>query len=135
LRNDRLRPLPENYRLPFFPVHSLAMALDDPEDMPSIERAVGVAERAVNESEAIKARVTLAKWGEARRRDLGPWWDAAQSAGKNPGTLPDRAADKTPKQANVTYVDYTDDTLAARAALGLKDIPAATLAKPAQPPP
>jgi hypothetical protein len=49
------------------------------------------------------------------------------------GGTPPKAPVKTPKQANVTYVDYTDDTLAARAALGLKDIPAAALAKPAQP--
>ncbi len=90
-------------------------AMDDPEDLPGIEKAVRVvamiervysrcdraerqkhdkapdprkleAERALNESEAIKARVSLAntlKWGKARRRDLGQWWDAAQNATQN----------------------------------------------------
>ncbi|CAL4867088.1 hypothetical protein MMA231_01338 [Asticcacaulis sp. MM231] len=83
-------------------------AMDDPEDMPGVERAVRVAavierlysrcdraerhapdprkieaERATHEIEAIKARVSLAntlEWGEKRRRDLGQWWDAAQNA-------------------------------------------------------
>ena len=85
-------------------------AMDDPEDMPGIERAVRVAavierlysrcdraeshapcprkleaERAAHEEAAIKARVSLAgtlKWGDERRRDLGQWWDAARNATK-----------------------------------------------------
>ncbi|UDF02772.1 hypothetical protein [Asticcacaulis sp. AND118] len=83
-----------------------AEAMDDPEDMVGVERAVRVAavieriysrcdraegqapdprrleaERAVNQSEAIKARAQLAstlEWGDKRRQALGPWWDAAQ---------------------------------------------------------
>ncbi len=81
--------------------------MDDPEDMPGVERCVRVAavieriysrcdraeshapdprkleaERAGHESEAIKARVALAstlQWGEQRRQGLGHWWDSAQS--------------------------------------------------------
>ena len=82
-------------------------ALDDPEDLPGVERAVRVAamiervysrcdrsethapdprkleaERARNTQDAIKSRVHLAdtlKWGEERRQHLGPWWDAAET--------------------------------------------------------
>jgi len=81
-------------------------AMDDPEDLPGVEKAVRVAavierlysrcdraerqtapsrkvyaERATHEEAAIKAQVSLAntlKWGEERRRDLGQWWEAAQ---------------------------------------------------------
>jgi len=169
-------------------------AMDDPEDLPGVERAVRVAavieriysrydraerqirgntpdprkleaERATHEEAAIKARVSLAgtlRWGEERRQALGSWWDAAQNvsqsqaqppaaprhplktpapqgkvipeqpmpvAGNRPGTAP-----KTPK---VTYVDYTDCILEARAALGLKPIPEAEMAEAARkrPPP
>lgn len=80
--------------------------MDDPEDMPGVEKAVRTAamieriysrcdrserqkpdprkaeaERATHEEAAIKAKVSLAgtlKWGEERRRGLGQWWDAAQ---------------------------------------------------------
>ena len=95
--------------------------MDDPADMPGVEKAMRVAaviervysrcdraerqkqdkvpdprkleaERATNEVEAIKARVSLAKtmeWGENRRRDLGQWWDAAQNITQSvPATLP-----------------------------------------------
>ena len=83
-------------------------ALDDPKDLPGIERAVRTAaaieriysrcdraerqtpdprkleaERARNTSEAIKARVHLAtdlEWGEKRRQSLGQWWDAADTS-------------------------------------------------------
>ncbi|MGN6422566.1 MAG: hypothetical protein ACTHLA_04560 [Asticcacaulis sp.] len=86
--------------------------MDDPEDLPGVERAVRVAavierlysrcdraehqgpdprkvraERAQNEGEALKAQVSLAgtlKWSEERRRDLGQWWDAAGDAIKTP---------------------------------------------------
>jgi len=85
-------------------------AMDDPEDMPGVERAVRVAavierlysrcdcaerqkpdprkveaERAGHESAAIKARVELAntlEWGEKRRQSLGQWWEAAQNVAK-----------------------------------------------------
>ena len=88
-------------------------AMDDPEDMPGVEKAMRVAaviervysrcdraerqkhdapdprkleaERAVNETAAIKARVNLAntlKWGEERRPDLGHWWDDAKNLTK-----------------------------------------------------
>jgi hypothetical protein len=87
-------------------------AMDDPEDLPGVERAVRVAavierlysrcdraehhgpdprklraERAQNEGEALKAQVSLAgtlRWSEDRRRDLGKWWDAAGEAIKTP---------------------------------------------------
>ncbi|HTM82148.1 hypothetical protein [Asticcacaulis sp.] len=154
-------------------------AMDDPEDMPGIERAVRVAaviervysrcdraerqihdktpdprkletERALTETAAIKARVSLAntlKWGEARRRDLGPWWDEAQKVANSqtPAPAKSRKPAETPapqgkvisaqpmpvdgnrpgtgpKMPNVTYVDYTDSIMEARAALGLKPI-------------
>lgn len=86
-------------------------AMDDPEDMPGIEKAVRVAavierlysrcdraerqkpeprkvyaERATHEEEAIKAQVSLTntlKWGEERRQHLGPWWEAAQKVTQN----------------------------------------------------
>ena len=86
-------------------------AMDDPADLPGVERAVRVAavierlysrcdraerhapdpgkleaDRAVNKTAAIKARVNLAntlKWGEDRRQDLGQWWEAAQNATQN----------------------------------------------------
>ena len=124
-------------------------AMDDPEDMSGVERAVRVAavierlysrcdraerhapdprkveaERAAHESDAIKARVALAntlEWGEKRRRDLGPWWDVAQKAAQ---AKPQAAAHDQPRPvtaapdtADVTYVDYTDSILAARADL------------------
>ena len=128
-------------------------AMDDPEDMPGVEKAVRVAavierlysrcdraerhapdprkveaERAAHESEAIKAHVALAntlEWGEKRRRDLGPWWDAAQKAAQakpqaaaHDQPRPVTAAPETaPDTADVTYVDYTDRILAARADL------------------
>ena len=128
-------------------------AMDDPEDMPGVERAVRVAavierlysrcdraerhapdprkleaEHAAHESEAIKARVALAhtlEWGEKRRRDLGPWWDAARNAAQakpqaaaHDQHRPVTAAPETaPDMADVTYVDYTDSILAAQADL------------------
>ena len=86
-------------------------AMDDPEDMPGVERAMRVAaviervysrcdraeahapdphkleaERARNTNDAIQARVSLAgtlQWGEKRRKDLGTWWDAAETTTPN----------------------------------------------------
>ena len=100
-------------------------AMDDPEDMPGIEKAVRVAavierlysrcdraerqkpeprkvyaERATHEEEAIKAQVSLAstlKWGEERRRDLGQWWDAAQNVTKT--VVPAEASARPQKPA------------------------------------
>jgi len=85
-------------------------AMDDPEDMPGVEKAVRTAamieriysrcdraerqrpeprkleaERAAHEEAAIKAQVSLAgtlKWGEERRQSLGQWWEAAGNAAK-----------------------------------------------------
>jgi hypothetical protein len=90
--------------------------MDDPEDMPGVEKAVRVAavierlysrcdraerqkpelrkveaERATHEEEAIKAQDSLAntlKWGDERRRDLGQWWDAAQNVTKTVAEAP-----------------------------------------------
>jgi hypothetical protein len=86
--------------------------MDDPEDLPGVEKAVRTAvmierlysrcdraerqkteprkieaDRAIHEEAAIKARVSLAntlKWGEERRRDLGEWWEAAGKVTQNP---------------------------------------------------
>ena len=146
-------------------------AMDDPEDMPGVEKAVRVAaviervysrcdraerqirdkapdprkveaERATHEEAAIKARVSLAntlKWGDERRRHLGPWWDTAQNITKTTVQAP--ASTETPIRSEkpaapehpaavdpnvvpswqkVTYVDYTDAFEAARAVLALK---------------
>ena len=85
-------------------------AMDDPEDLPGVEKAVRTAamieriysrcdraerqrpeprkleaERATHEEAAIKAQVSLAgtlKWGEERRQSLGQWWEAAESITK-----------------------------------------------------
>jgi len=136
-------------------------AMDDPENMPGVEKAVRVAamieriysrcdraerqrpeprkleaERATHEVTAIKAQVSLAntlKWSDERRRDLGPWWEAAQNVTKTPAetpahsqkaAAPERATQPAPKSApsspQVTYVDYTDDIEAARAELALQ---------------
>ncbi|MGN6364821.1 hypothetical protein [Asticcacaulis taihuensis] len=91
-------------------------AMDDPEDLPDVEKAVRTAamierlysrcdraerqtepsrkvevERAIHEVAAIKAQVSLAstlKWSEERRRDLGQWWDAAANATKAAAKAP-----------------------------------------------
>ena len=90
-------------------------AMDDPEDMPGVEKAVRTAamieriysrcdraerqrpeprkleaERAAHEEAAIKARVSLAgtlKWGEERRQSLGKWWDEAQTLAQTPAQV------------------------------------------------
>ena len=100
-------------------------AMDDPEDMPGVEKAVRVAavieriysrcdraerqkpeprkieaERSSHEEEAIKAQVSLAstlKWGDERRRDLGQWWDAAQNVTKT--VVPAEASTRPQKPA------------------------------------
>jgi hypothetical protein len=128
--------------------------MDDPEDMPGVEKAVRTAamieriysrcdraerqtsqsrkveaERATHEMAAIKAQVSLAntlKWGEERRRDLGQWWDAAESVTKTPAEASARpqkpaASNKSPSSPQVTYVDYTDAIEAARASWACKD--------------
>ncbi|WP_303830825.1 hypothetical protein [Asticcacaulis taihuensis] len=86
-------------------------AMDDPEDLPGVEKAVRTAamieriysrcdraerqrpeprkleaECAANEEAAIKAQVSLAgtlKWGEERRQSLGQWWEAAGNVAKS----------------------------------------------------
>ncbi len=91
-------------------------AMDDPEDMPGVEKAVRVAavieriyyrcdrsehhapdphkaeaDRARHTDEAIKAKVVLAgtlEWGDRRRQELGTWWDAAEDAAKPPVPAP-----------------------------------------------
>lgn len=90
-------------------------AMDDPEDLPGVERAVRTAavierlysrcdraehqgpdpcklraERAQDEGDALRAQVALAgtlKWSEERRRGLGPWWDAAGRAVETPAPV------------------------------------------------
>jgi len=105
-------------------------AMDDPEDLPGVEKAVRVAaviervysrcdraerqkpdprkaeaERATHEKAAIKAQVSLAntlKWGDERRRNLGQWWEAAQNVTK---TVPQvSATDKTSARPQKTTV-------------------------------
>lgn len=91
-------------------------SMDDPEDMPGVEKAVRTAamieriysrcdraerqtepsrkvdaERAIHEVAAIKAQVSLAgtlRWSEERRRDLGQWWEAAANATKAAAKAP-----------------------------------------------
>ena len=122
---ERLSPEVRRRRLRAFADRMLlrAEALDDPEDMPGVERAVRVAavieriysrcdraetqapdprkleaERAQHYNEALKARVSLAgtlKWAQARRTELGPWWEAA----KREATSPRPQADAVPAPA------------------------------------
>ncbi len=128
-------------------------AMDDPEDLPGVEKAMRVAaviervysrcdraerqirdkapdpnkleaERAIHETAAIKARVSLAntlKWGDERRRDLGQWWEAAQNI-TNTATQAQPPAAQTAKASapEVFYTDLTDDIEAACAELALK---------------
>ena len=138
--------------------------MDDPADLPGVERAVRVAamiervysrcdraerqkpdprkaeaERAANEGEAIKARVSLAntlKWSDERRRDLGQWWEAAQSITKATDEAADRpekptalSPNKSPSLPPVTYTDLTADIEAARAELALRKRAAAQSAQ------
>lgn len=145
-------------------------AMETPDDLPGIEKAVRVAsmierlysrcdqaerqkrektpdlhkreaESARHKEEAIKARVSLAntlKWGEARRKDLGQWWAAAQMAPQS-DTQTAEPQDTRPSAAKVlppvTYVDYTDSIEAARAALGLPPDAGTETPSPRHPPP
>ncbi len=87
-------------------------AMDDPEDMPGVEKAVGVAavieriyyrcdrsehhtpdphkveaDRARHAGEAIQAKVNLAgtlEWGDKRSKALGTWWHAAEETVAEP---------------------------------------------------
>ena len=140
-------------------------AMDDPEDISGVEKAVRVAaviervysrcdraerqirdktpdpckaeaERAAHQEEAIKAQVSLAntlKWSDARRQDLGHWWEAAGKAVETPAAPAEKPAersvastDKCPAKRletqQVTYVDYTDGIDALRSDLGLKPV-------------
>lgn len=104
-----------------------AAAMDDPEDMQGVERAVRVAavieriysrcdraegqapdprkleaERARNTIAATEARVSLAgtlKWAEQRREALGPWWNAAQQEVAVPAAV--QNSPQTPAKASV----------------------------------
>ncbi|MFT4075281.1 MAG: hypothetical protein QM647_07080 [Asticcacaulis sp.] len=151
-------------------------AMDDPEDLSGIEKAVRVAamieriysrcdraerqktdprkveaERATHEEAAIKARVSLAstlKWGDARRRDLGSWWEAAQNVIKTEVEVPARPQEPAVPEVQpaaaclkaalaaqqVTYVDYTEAIEAARAELALQRRAAAKSTQSAAPP-
>ena len=154
-------------------------AMDDPEDLPSVEKAVRTAamierlysrcdraehqrpdtrkleaERATHEVAAIKAQVSLAgtlRWSDERRRDLGPWWEAAgqvtQNAAKpapqaparsqttaTPEKLAEIPLNSPPSWQKVTYTDMTDAFGAARAELALQRQAAAKSAQVQRPP-
>ncbi|HWU48884.1 MAG TPA: hypothetical protein VN042_03330, partial [Asticcacaulis sp.] len=122
--------------------------MDDPEDLPGVERAVRTAavierlysrcdrqerygpdprkvraERAQNESEALKAQVSLAgtlKWSEDRRRDLGPWWDEAGRAVETP-TPVERRPNPNPLPSTRAEVGRQAEGQATDAAHMLKD--------------
>ena len=104
-------------------------AMDDPEDMPGVERAVRTAavierlysrcdraerclddphkrraERARHAEEAFKAQASLAhtlKWSDKTRRSLGKWWDAAEKAAEAPRETPPAKPPVTPQAACV----------------------------------
>ncbi len=114
-------------------------AMDDPEDMTGVEKAVRTAamieriysrcdraerqkpeprkveaERATNKEAAIKAQVSLAntlKWGDERRRDLGHWWDVAQNVTKTVPEAPARPQTAAPSRSPILpQVTYVDLT-------------------------
>ena len=119
-------------------------AMDDPEDMPGVERAVRTAavierlysrcdraerclddphkrraERARHAEEAFKAQASLAhtlKWSDKTRRSLGKWWDAAEKAAEAPHETPPAKPPVTPQ---VACVDNPGAIDAARPAPGL----------------
>jgi hypothetical protein len=119
-------------------------AMDDPEDLPGVERAVRAAaaierlysrcdhaerctddpckrraERARHADEAIKAQASLAhtlKWSDKTRRSLGKWWDAAEKAAEAPRETPPAKPPVTPQ---VACVDNPGAIDAARLAPGL----------------
>ena len=135
-------------------------AMDDPEDLPGVERAVRVAavierlysrcdraehhgpdprkvraERAQNEGEALKAQVSLAgtlKWSEERRRDLGAWWDAAGEAIKTPSPDPETAAASPFRTAKAAVVSNTHHAETRQADQGRRQTGAS---QPPMPPP
>ena len=90
------------------------------------------AERATHEEEAIKAQVSLAntlKWSDARRQDLGHWWETAGKAVETPAAPAEKSVASTDAHSTkrletqqVTYVDYTDGIDALRSDLGLKPV-------------
>ena len=101
-------------------------AMDDPEDLPGVERAVRTAaaieriysrcdrserqapelhrleaERARQTRDAVRARVALAntlQWSDQRRKDLGEWWDAADMSAQTEATA------SSPPKAKATAV-------------------------------
>ncbi|HWU48485.1 MAG TPA: hypothetical protein VN042_01310 [Asticcacaulis sp.] len=135
-------------------------AMDDPEDLPGVERAVRVAsvierlysrcdraehqgpdprklraERAQNEGEALKAQVSLAgtlRWSEERRRDLGKWWDAAGEAIKTPVEGTQTAATPPVRMAKAADVSKAHYTETSQATQGR--FPTGTGKSPLPPP-
>ncbi len=115
-------------------------AMDDPEDMPGVERAVRVAamieriynrcdraeayapdpdkleaERARHKRAAIQARFELAsslEWNEKNRKRMGNWLDAAETAVKAPAQPQSSAAPmaQTPTQATPEAAPRTKPT-------------------------
>jgi hypothetical protein len=111
-------------------------AMDDPEDLPGVERAVRVAavierlysrcdraeqqtpdprqlqtERARRESEAFKAKSALA-WDlyhePPLRKQLGPWWTAAETVMAGPAVAPEAGAPETAAAPPVTPAKAAD---------------------------
>jgi len=113
-------------------------AMDDPEDLPGVEKAMRVAaviervysrcdraepqksesrkldaERAAHEEAAIKAQVSLAstlKWSEERRQGLGHWWETAQKAIETPAPQATIAGQTSSTMPAMPKVIYTDLT-------------------------
>ncbi|MGN6365970.1 hypothetical protein [Asticcacaulis taihuensis] len=112
--------------------------MDDPEDLPGVEKAVRTAamieriysrcdraerqkseprkrdaERAAHEEAAIKAQVSLAstlKWSEERRQGLGHWWEAAQKAIETPAPQAATSGQTSSTMPAMPKVIYTDMT-------------------------
>jgi hypothetical protein len=135
-------------------------AMDDPEDLPGVERAVRVAavierlysrcdraeqqtpdprqlqtERARRESEAFKAKSALA-WDlyhePPLRKQLGPWWTAAETVMAAPAVAPETVAAPpvTPaKAADVRNAHHTETKQAAP-----ENLPAKVQKTPLPPP-
>ena len=131
-------------------------ALEDPKDLPGIERAVRTAaaieriysrcdraerqvpdprkleaERANNAAEAIKARVHLAadlEWGEKRRQKLGQWWDAADTSAQ----AQTQSQTSTPAQTPAQPAAPAAPQAAAQATPETTAIPSAEVLKPNQ---
>ena len=121
-------------------------AMDDPEDLPGVERAVRTAavierlysrcdraeqqtpdpqkvraERAQNEKDAFYAQAALAdllKAGQKRRRKLGEWWDAASEAIKTPVAGTETTTTPPVRTTKTADVSRTYNTATEQAASG-----------------